>query len=216
MHCTLEGNDSMVKFNPISLTGKWKQGYALDFHTVKSEFLGYDDLGHKIFETHRTDIGELLYRLKYKADKSVIDQITEAAVCFIKNTWKISDRIQIIISIPPSNTHRKFQPVSAVASSVALQLGIELCDNSVMKVKDTLQIKNIPEYQKRLELLREAFTVDISKITGKTILLFDDLYRSGATANAISDTIHAADTIHANDHTVEIYYLSLTRTRTIR
>ena len=39
-------------------------GFALDFHTFSSTFIGYNAFGHPEFETRRPPIGELLYNLK--------------------------------------------------------------------------------------------------------------------------------------------------------
>lgn len=62
----------MPSIHPRQIPGRWRLGYALDLHTVSSTFLGYDDLGHATFDTRRSEIGELLYRLKYSGDQSVV------------------------------------------------------------------------------------------------------------------------------------------------
>lgn len=55
----------MVNINPKKLAGRWRAGYALDHHTTSSVYLGDDELGHPAFDTKRSEIGELLYQLKY-------------------------------------------------------------------------------------------------------------------------------------------------------
>lgn len=62
----------MINISPIKLPGNWFEGFALDLHTISSEFLGYDEYGHEVFDTKRSEMGELLYRLKYGSDKSVL------------------------------------------------------------------------------------------------------------------------------------------------
>jgi len=59
----------------IEIKGKWEKGYALEYHTIGSKYLGEDEFGHKKFETTRTELGKLVYKLKYKADFSVVSQI---------------------------------------------------------------------------------------------------------------------------------------------
>ena len=56
----------MVDINPIQLTGPWDEGFAPDFHTVGSQYLGDDAYGFPQFETTRTPIGELLYKLQVR------------------------------------------------------------------------------------------------------------------------------------------------------
>jgi hypothetical protein len=66
-----------VKTNPIKLHGVWQGGYALDLHTIGSTFLGTDSFGHDVFDTTRSEIGELLYRLKYGRDQTTLAPIAE-------------------------------------------------------------------------------------------------------------------------------------------
>ncbi len=101
----------MVKIKPSKISGNWREGFALDLHTTSSEFMGHDEFGHPVFDTKRSEIGELLYRLKFKADKSVLEEILETVINFLNNTWKISNTLDCVIPVPPSNVAREFQPV---------------------------------------------------------------------------------------------------------
>ncbi len=69
----------------IKIYGNWKKGFSLDLHTESSEYLGVDELGHDRFKTKRTKIGELLCRLKYQSDKTVIPDIIDTIKSSIKN-----------------------------------------------------------------------------------------------------------------------------------
>lgn len=73
----------MAKFIPRKILGRWKEGYSLDLHTLSSTFIGYDEYGHSRFDTQRSEIGELLYRLKNKADRGAVPEIVEAAEAFM-------------------------------------------------------------------------------------------------------------------------------------
>ncbi len=95
----------MVQINPKRISGNWKEGFALDFHSLSSEYIGDDEYGRPQFATTRSEIGELLYRLKYKEDKSVLGDIINTASEFIKSTnWPID----IVVSVPPSRKGRAF------------------------------------------------------------------------------------------------------------
>lgn len=69
----------IVKINPSWIPGRWRLGVSLDLHTLSSEFLGYDEQGHPLYETIRSDIGERLYRLKYRSDQGCLDDIADTA-----------------------------------------------------------------------------------------------------------------------------------------
>ena len=54
----------MAEFVRRKILGKWKEGFSLDLHTLSSVFIGDDEFGHPRFDTRRSEIGELLYKLK--------------------------------------------------------------------------------------------------------------------------------------------------------
>jgi len=63
-----------VKINPMRLQGAWQSGYALDLHHGQQHFPGTDSFGHDVFDTTRSEIGELLYRMKYARDRTTLRQ----------------------------------------------------------------------------------------------------------------------------------------------
>jgi competence protein ComFC len=82
-----------------------------------------------------------------------------------------------------------------------------MSEDALVKVKETPQLKNVYDYQERARLLNEAFEARSSLTQGKTVLLLDDLYRSGATLNA------ASQALRQRGKAKTIYALVLTRTR---
>lgn len=199
----------MVIINPHKVLGNWFQGYTLDFHTISSIFLGYDEFGHEVFDTKRSDLGELLYKLKYKQDKIVLDDIIGISIDFLVNNWRINDIIDGIIPMPPSRTHRKLQPVIEISRGISVGLKIPLFENILMKNRERPELKNIYDYHERLEILKDSFIIidNYRLIKEKQILLFDDLFRSGATLNAATEAIYEKGKAH------KVYVLALTRTR---
>jgi len=197
----------MVQINPKRISGSWAEGFALDFHTLSSEYIGDDEYGHPQFDTKRSEIGELLYRLKYREDKSVLGDIITIASQFIKSTnWPLD----LIVSVPPSRKGRDFQPVPPLAMGIGRVLGIEVCVDSIVKVKDTPELKGIFDFQERMRILRDAFEIRDPVVAGRSVLLFDDLYRSGATLNAVSRLLKQEGKAR------NVYVLTLTMTRSMR
>jgi len=193
----------MIKISPKKIKGKWDDGYALDFHTVSSDYVGDDEYGHPQFATTRTAIGELLYQLKYGQDRSAIEAIVTTIGNFVREkSWPID----LVIPVPAS-CYRPFQPVVALAKRLADNLNVTFCGGCVAKVKDIPELKNIFDFNKRTKLLSGIFQVDGPKIEGKHVLLFDDLYRSGATMNAVSSELKKSG------NPARIYALTLTMTR---
>jgi predicted amidophosphoribosyltransferase len=73
------------------------------------------------------------------------------------------------------------QPVTEISRKVCERTGIPLCDTCIKKVRRTAQLKDVFDFEKRAAVLKDAFAVDRTLTEGKRLLLFDDLYRSGAT-----------------------------------
>lgn len=194
----------MAELKPMRIPGRWKEGFALDYHTIGSTYLGDDQFGHPIYDTKRTELGELLYRLKYRSDDSVLEELSSVIEGFLK-TWK--PPIELIIPVPPSQLRRVHQPVLIVAQEIGKRLKVPVKPECVTKVKQIPELKNVYDFDERLRLLDGAFQVDSSWTGERKILLFDDLYRSGATMNAITEALY--DEGYAND----VYALTITRTR---
>jgi predicted amidophosphoribosyltransferase len=194
----------MINIKPSRIPGRWREGFALDYHTVGSTYLGDDEFGHPIFDTQRTELGELLYRLKYRSDNSVVDEIVLIVVTFI-TSW--NPGIDIIVPVPPTRSGRSLQPVLTLAEALSKKLSIPNIINAVATAKDIPELKNVYDYDERFRLLKGVHVIRSSIVEGKRILLFDDLYRSGATMNTITAALY--------DHglAADVFALAVTRTR---
>jgi competence protein ComFC len=195
----------MAKINPQKIEGNWKKGIALDVHTVSSTYTGVNEFGHDTFENQYSELGDLLHRLKYKHDLSVVEEIVASVVEFLKQYPKAVD---IIVPVPPS-AKRANQPVITVAKGISIALGLPLAE-CVTPTRETTALKGVTDPAKRKELVSGLYAVDSSKTTGRNILLFDDLYRSGTTLNEITDILLK------DGKAASVRVLTLTRTRSNR
>ena len=193
-----------VKISPRKLSCPWALGYSLDVHTKSSSMIGYNSFGHPVFETVRSPLGELLFRLKNRGDETVIPDIVDTTAEFVKG---LNLQIDAVVPVPPSNVNRKRQPVITIAKGLCEALGMPLCLDCVTKIRTTSQLKDVFEFAKRTELLKGAFAVAAQQTRGKRWLLIDDLYRSGATASTI------ARLLIRDGAARKVYRLTLTQTR---
>ena len=72
-----------MKLNPIKLDGVWTEGYALDYFTENSEYVGEDIFGYPEFNVTYSEIGKSLNELKYHKDYTKAVEISEEVVKFI-------------------------------------------------------------------------------------------------------------------------------------
>jgi competence protein ComFC len=151
----------------------------------------------------RSQLGELVYRLKYKGDKAVIPIVVEAILEFV-NSWGIC--ADALVPMPPSKLQRSFQPVIEIAAELARSLKIPMDATTPKKTQATMQMKDVGDYSARVATLEAAFASE-GVLKGKAVLLFDDLFQSGATMNV------AARTLRNQGKVKSVYALALTRTR---
>lgn len=200
-HLTHTKPGPFERFEPIHLEGPWEEGWALDLHTIKSI-----PLGGGRFDTTYTDVGKALNLLKYHQDTSQVKMLSNCVYEFMSTKRK---KLAAIVPTPPSK-QRDFQPVYEVALAVGDVLGTIVDSEYLTKIKDTDELKGINDPKQRREILSGAFGITDSRYMGKTILLFDDLYRSGVTLEEITKILYEQGKVD------NVYVLTLTKTRTKR
>lgn len=194
----------MAKYQARKLKGPWRDGYALDLHTISSVMIGHNEYGHPEFDTTYSEVGGLMHRLKYRSDKTALSELVETAVSFIRS-WGIE--FTAIVPVPPTKVYRTFQPVLALATELANVFKAPLLKSAIRKAKQIPELKNLYDADERQKLLKGAFEGNPDVMNGQRILLVDDLYRSGATMNAITEVLLASGAS-------EVYALAFTQTRT--
>jgi competence protein ComFC len=219
-----------MEINPQTLTGRWKEGFALDLHTLSSvpkewttkkvtvhelidgDFVAVEkEVQDKVtkWDTTYTPIGLEMNHLKYWKEIHRAETIGAAAAGFLKQKaagWGIN----LILPIPPSDTTRDFQPVYEIVHHIGRLSGLPVDLHILKKLKSTSQLKEIEDPTKRKELLTGAFSIQNNGLQGKNVLLFDDLYRSGETLNAVCDIIINQGRAKC------VYVLTITKTRSKR
>jgi competence protein ComFC len=192
---------TILQTNPIRLKGPWVDGYALDEHTISSRFVGFDDVGDPVFNTKRTVMGEALHRLKYRENQDYLQPLAGTTALFLNHmNWPLD----CIIPVPPSR-QRTIQPVIELAEIIGHGLSLPVKSTAMSKVRTTPELKNVYTYAERLRVLTGVYMLN-ERLDGQVVLLFDDLYRSGATLEALSRLLYR--------HQVgAIYVLTLTKTR---
>ena len=167
-----------MQINEQKLTGNWRAGWALDLHTVWSELLTVvtkDDPESRIyisrdFLTKYTEIGELLYLLKYRSDRSKIEPIAETAANFLKARL-VFPYLKAIIFALPSKLNRPFQPVQELAIKIGQKVNLPVPLDYLIKVKETNILKGVEDTQSRKEQLEGVFKVRDNRFAGKYVLL---------------------------------------------
>jgi hypothetical protein len=180
----------LSSFRPRVIKGIWRTGFALDFHS-----------GYAGIDWNRSAIGELVYRLKYQSDPAVLP----ALIGFTFQLFVMHPELNLFDTIipVPSSTPRTFQPVDAFCSALAQTCGRKL-QPSIAKARQTKPQKEMHTLSQKRQNVAGAFALK-SDITGRKILLIDDLFDSGATLEEITRLLMKHHAAHVN-------VLTLTRT----
>lgn len=183
---------------PIELKGIWDEGYALSLHSLSSIPI-YDDFGDIIsFTTTRTHLGEMLYKFKYRFEDELADEIARIASNFIINTW--GEKIDFLIPAPPSNKHRRYQPVFLLAEKISNLLGINY-DLNFFYNDSSVERKN------NNSILKITKVGNLKK-NNTNALLLDDLYGEGKTLTEMTNLIKTDTNIG------KVFVLTITKKRT--
>ncbi|MGL6023895.1 MAG: ComF family protein [Cetobacterium sp.] len=193
-----------MKINPIKIEGPWKEGYSLDNHIEFSIYLGDDIYGKASFNTKRTFLGDLMYRLKYHYDFSKIEEITDIAVKFLQNDWKILDEIDGILPVP-SSKKREIQPVYQIVKLLSDKINKPHCLDFFEKTSID-EIKNL-SYAEREKVLKDGVKKNKKLLKKASILIVDDLYETGASLRRVTELLQQDENIQ------NIYVLTITKTK---
>ncbi len=195
-----------MNINPKMIIGNWADGWALDQHTLHSSTDGSDGAMHPEFATERTELGEAVFKLKYRNDRSLVEPIAGTVADFIRGRAELAD-IRCILAVPPSDTRRSFQPLQALADRIGSLLGLPAPDDFLFKARATVPLKSIAGKRSRRLELEGVFDVIDQRFESMHILLFDDLFRSGETLKAAT----AALLFQGNAAKVSVVTMTSTR-----
>ncbi len=167
-----------MKTNIKQLNGNWDLGYALDKHTISSDFIGHNEYGRPMFDTVRPEAGEALFQLKYRDDWT---QIPILATELAESTFPKFDNVGLLIPMPPSKRRAK-QPVTELTKALGKIVGLTVFDNILHKEYNGEQLKDVGDKEDKINLLKDSFTIlDGIQGTGPwNVLIVDDLYDTGA------------------------------------
>jgi predicted amidophosphoribosyltransferase len=149
----------------------------------------------------RTEIGELLYRLKYNGNYDIADTIVEKAGLFL-DEWLRDKKIDIVLSAPPTKL-REIQPVFLIAEGIAKRYHLPYSDAVLAKSAD-IQAKDMAKSEKNL---RDG--VKLLKYAKRqcNILLIDDIYSTGST---LGECVRA---LRSDELVRDVYVFTVTKTR---
>jgi hypothetical protein len=145
-------------------TDELSEAYTLDYNFQQ----GVEPLAYTV-------VGQLEHDAKERQDESALGELARMLAEAIQNHPTLS-RADVIAAVPPrpSKTfHLPSRLVDGIGDLLARPVGLLIAKKEVSKLKELT-------LEQKIATLAEAFTLGES-VAGKTILLVDDLFQSGAT-----------------------------------
>ena len=129
-------------------------------------------------------ISDTVRQFKFSGQKKYGDFLTAAALeCFEnKNLFSGCDLIVPVPLHPNRLRERGYNQSDIIAKRMGKTLGIAVDTVSLIRIRDTLHQSSLKGLQ-RIENVKNAFFANEGGVLGKNVILVDDIYTMGETAN---------------------------------
>lgn len=134
-------------------------------------------------------IRDLVFRLKYYDATYLSRDIAQMMTNSIKAEEIYGDMLMAVPLHPQREKERGYNQSHLLAKFISRNLDIHYENNNLVRIKNTKAMHNLSKNQ-RSDNLRNAFQIrDRQAIEGKDILLIDDIFTTGTTADACSKVL---------------------------
>lgn len=142
---------------------------------------------------YQGDIKQTMYRFKYGNKREYAVFFAEYA-CSKYGKWIAQQGIEAIVPVPMYRRKQKgrgYNQAEVFAKELGVRTGLPVCRNIIRRVRDTVPQKELND-QMRKKNLENAFQIVQNVVEYRYILLVDDIYTTGSTAEVIAQTLQDA------------------------
>lgn len=144
----------------------------------------------KSLYVYKGDIKRTMYKFKYYNKREYARFFAKEAVSQY-GQWIRQNKIQAIVSIPmykPKQRKRGYNQAEVFAKKLSKYLDIPYVVDGVRRIVDTAPMKELDDVQRKNNL-KNAFQCSENIVQYDYIMLVDDIYTTGSTADAVAETL---------------------------
>lgn len=159
--------------------------YCFDCSRLRKETVTFQQA--KALLLYRGDAKKMMYRFKYSNRREYGDFFAmQAAKRYGKWFREIgAEAIMPVPMFPVKKRRRGYNQAETFARALAEELGIAYEAGILRRIRNTKPLKELNDAQRR-ENLKNAFQIKQMGVKYKKILVVDDIYTTGSTANEIA------------------------------
>ena len=168
----------------VCIADSLKQSFALDYYY--QPYWDNDEGG-------KTLAGDLVHKAKYDKPFTILHQKTVDMLCdymerFIRK-HKLYQQADLIVSMPYFG-HKDFDLPSYLAQELSRRFDITNASHLTKKTRATQPQKSLNTVEEKTQNMREAFKLESPEaFKNKTVIIIDDVYRSGITIQTLAQEI---------------------------
>ena len=138
-------------------------------------------------------IRDAIRKFKFSGQRLFGEVLTELAVTKLADKDYLDD-CDLIIPVPlhKNRLHeRGFNQSEIIADTLGKAIDKEVLSDALFRIRDTLHQSSLKGLA-RVENVKDAFVAASGAVSGRNIILVDDVYTAGETANECAKTLKAA------------------------
>jgi ComF family protein len=132
-----------------------------------------------------------LHRLKYRRDIGMGEALANQIVAFLRGLdWPVDTLLPIPLG-KKRLRERGYNQVAMIAVPLSIQLGLDYIPSALARARDTRSQVGLSASE-RQQNVKGAFIADKKKVSGRNILLMDDVSTTGSTLSSAAEALYSA------------------------
>ncbi len=187
--CSRRTDDIKIKGDGVGICRRCYEKYMKervdDYYEVKSAV-------RRLFApfVYEGEIRRALHELKFGNCSAYAKPIGELVAAALPQYYLFSDYDMIVpVPLHPKRLReRGYNQAELIAKTISKRLGVTIYDDVLFRIKDTKRQMTLSRALRQSNV-KNAFFADEASVSGKRILLIDDIYTAGATVSECTDEL---------------------------